>query len=258
MAFNHQKACRYGHMLYNVHDRYVGRSLDLYGEFSEGEVVLFRQLVKAGDIVVDVGANIGTHTVFFSQQVGPAGRVLAFEPQRIVFQTLCANLALNSVTNVWAYPDAVGAEQGELFVPVLDHRRENNFGGLSLGAHADGEPVPVVTLDSLRVARCDLIKIDVEGMERAVLTGAANHVTRFRPVLYVENDRAERSADLIRLIDELGYAMYWHCPPLFNPQNYFGNPVNVFGDIVSANMVCVHRSAPIDVEGFRAVRVPPV
>src|SRR5258707_14359705 len=113
ITFNHLKACRYGHMLYNIHDVYVGRSLDLYGEFSEGEVGLFRQLVKPGDLVLDVGANIGTHTLFFSQRIGATGRVLAFEPQRIVFQTLCANLAINSATNVWCYPHAVGGEPGE-------------------------------------------------------------------------------------------------------------------------------------------------
>src|SRR5258708_30968101 len=243
-------------MLYNIHDVYVGRSLDLYGEFSEGEVGLFRQLVKPGDLVLDVGANIGTHTLFFSQRVGATGRVLAFEPQRIVFQTLCANLAINSATNVWCYPHAVGGEPGEVFVPALDYRRENNFGGLSLGAHSEGEPVPVVSLDGLGLGRCDLIKIDVEGMERAVLAGAVHTVRRFRPLLYVENDRAERPADLIRFIDELGYSMYWHCPTLYNRHNYFGNPVNVFGNLVSANMLCVHRNAPSQLEGFRAVQVP--
>ena len=87
-------------MLYNFHDLYIGRSLDLYGEYSEGEIDLFGQIVQPGQVVVEVGANIGAHTVFLAHRSGPAARVLAFEPQRIVFQTLCANLALNSITNV--------------------------------------------------------------------------------------------------------------------------------------------------------------
>ncbi len=69
-VFNRQKACRYGQMLYNLNDQYIGRSLDLYGEFSEGEVDLFRQIVKPGQIVVEVGANLGAHTVFLARQVG--------------------------------------------------------------------------------------------------------------------------------------------------------------------------------------------
>jgi FkbM family methyltransferase len=254
--FNRQKACRYGLMLYNVHDLYVGRSLDLYGEFSEGEIEVFRQLVREGDVVLDIGANLGAHTLFFARQVGAAGRVLAFEPQRVLFQMLCANVALNSLLNVWCYPHAVGAAPGAIAVPAIDYCRPNNFGGLSLEGDAGGERVPVVTLDGLDLPRCNLIKIDVEGMERAVLCGARDTLARFRPLLYVENDRADRSAELICLLDELDYTLYWHQPPLYNPNNYFGNPENVFGNTISGNMLCIHRSAPICAQGFQAVEVP--
>ncbi len=150
--FNRLKACRHGQMLFNVNDIYIGRSLDLYGEFSEGEIELFRQIVRPGGVVVEVGANIGTHTLFFAAQVGPTGVVLAFEPQRIVFQTLCANLALNSHSNVFAFQQAVGAAAGTVVVPSIDYRRSGNFGGLELGAYQQGEQVPVVTLDSFALS----------------------------------------------------------------------------------------------------------
>src|SRR2546421_9260159 len=92
-AFNRMKRCRHGYMLYNVHDQYIGRSLDRYGEYSEGEIELFSQLIKPNDVVIDVGANIGAHTLWFAQRTLPDGIVIAFEPQRLVFQTLCANMA---------------------------------------------------------------------------------------------------------------------------------------------------------------------
>ena len=256
VPFNRLKTGRHGQLLFNVNDMYVGRSLDLYGEFSEGEVAVFRQIVKPGDVVLDVGANVGAHTLFFARQVGPGGRVLAFEPQRVVFQTLCANMALNHVTNVWCFPNAVGAEPGEIVVPWLDYHQVNNFGGLSLGASVPGDRVPVVTVDGFNLSRCDFVKIDVEGMEQTVLRGAAKTLDRFKPILYVENDREDRSADLIRLIDGLGYAMYWHLPPLFNPDNYLKNAQNVFGRIVSKNMIGIHKSVPAKMEGFQAVPVP--
>lgn len=253
--FNRLKACRYGQMLYNVNDRYLGRSLDLYGEFSEFEVALFRQLLRPGDTVLDIGANIGAHTVPIAQLVGPAGRVLAFEPQRIVFQTLCANVALNHLTNVWCRHAAVGAESGHIEVPWLDPTRPHNFGGLALG-NRKGERVPVVAVDELELRTCRLLKVDVEGMELRVLRGARQTIERLRPVLYVENDRFDRSEELIRFIESLGYESYWHRPPLYHPKNFAGNAENVFGKMVSRNMLCVHPLSHVVVRGYRPVTLP--
>jgi FkbM family methyltransferase len=253
--FNKLSECRYGRMLFNKNDVYIGRSLDAYGEFSEGEIDLFRQVVNEGSFVVEVGANIGTHTLFFARQVGLAGTVVAFEPQRIVFQTLCANMALNSVTNVQCHQKAVGAELGEIHVPALDYSRAENFGGLSLEGCQQGEPTPLVTVDSLKLSRCTLIKVDVEGMERQVLEGAAKTIAACLPILYVENDRREKAAELVRYIDGLGYAMYWHLPPLFNATNFLKNPQNIFGNIVSANVICVPKSRPHSLERFQPVQL---
>lgn len=253
--FNQQKACRYGQMLYNVNDVYIGRSLDLYGEFSEGEADLLRQIVKPGDVVFDVGANIGTHTLFLSQLVGDQGAVLAFEPQRIVFQTLCANMALNSIVNVHCFHAAVGNAAGSILVPQPDYNQRNNFGGLELGSYRAGERVSLMTIDALKVGKCNLIKIDVEGMECAVLQGASETLTHHKPVLYVENDRPRHSAELVRSLHDFGYTMYWHRPPLYNPQNFFGNPTNVFGNLVSTNMMCIHRDVAHHPIGFDKVDV---
>ncbi len=245
-------------MLYNAHDMYIGRSLDRYGEFSEGEIDLFRQLVQPGQVVLEVGANIGAHTVWLAQAVGPTGMVLAFEPQRIVYQTLCANLALNSITNVRCVHAAVGKAAGQIVVPHLDYTRTNNFGGVELGHCVDGEQVPVLTIDDLSLPACHLLKIDVEGMEQEVLEGAIQSIKALWPVLYVENDREEKSQSLIRLIDGLGYTMYWHTPPLYNPNNWAGNAVNVFGRTVSSNLLCLPKKTPLQVTGLRPVQVPGV
>jgi len=253
---NRLKSCRYGTMIFNINDRYVGRSLDAYAEFSEGEVEMFRQIVRAGDIVLDIGANIGTHTLFFARQVGPVGEVVAVEPQRIVFQTLCANMALNSVTNVRCLPFAAGAEPGEIAVPRVDYARSGNFGGLSVGGSADGERVKVITLDELNIPHCRLIKLDVEGFEEQVLRGAGQTIERTRPIMYVENDREERSDSLIRYIASLGYELHWHRPALFNPNNHAGNPINEFGRIVSGNMLCLPTASGMRVDGLPAVVIP--
>ncbi len=254
--FNHVKECRYGTVIYNINDAYVGRSFDLYGEFSEGEVEVFRQILTPGSVVLDIGANIGAHTLFFAQAVGPQGAVLAFEPQRIVFQTLCANLALNSVTNTRCYQAALGEAPGKIVVPPLDYTHQNNYGGLRLGGYDQGEEVDVLWLDDFALPQCRLMKIDVEGMELSVLRGGQRLIARHRPILYVENDRGENSDALIRFIASLGYCLYWHQPALYNSDNCSGNPDNVFPNIASINMLCIPQEAGQELNGFARVEVP--
>jgi FkbM family methyltransferase len=255
-GFNEIVMCRIGPLLFNRHDQYVGASLRKYGEFSPGEAELFRQLVPQGAIVVEVGANIGAHTVELSKLAGPRGMVIAFEPQRVVFQTLCANLALNSCANVHAYPFAIGAEPGEILVPVLAPDQPNNFGGLSLIGAEIGEKVALRILDELQFPHCALIKLDLEGMEVEALRGGAALIARHRPVLYVENDRVERSAELVGLLRSWNYRLYEHTPTLFDPNNFAGDRENIFGNIVSINLLCLPAERGIVVNGMPEVAPP--
>jgi hypothetical protein len=157
------------------------------------------------------------------------------------------------VTSVHA---ALGAEPAKIRVPCIDYAQRANFGGLALGKWQVGEEVPVVTIDSFNLGRCDFVKIDVEGMEREVLDGARATLKRCNPILYVENDRSENSAALIRLLLDEGYRLYWHLPHLFNPANYFGEANNVFGNIVSVNMLCIPPSAKVSLQNFREITSP--
>jgi FkbM family methyltransferase len=249
------KQTRHGLMAYNINDIYLGRSLDCYGEFSRGETLLFAQLVGPQSLVLDIGANIGAHTLFFAEVVGPRGLVFAIEPQRAVFQLLCANLALNNINNVRAIHAAAGRARGQASIPVYDYTQPGNFGGAELAA-TGGEPVDMMNIDSLQLPACHLMKIDVEGHEQAVIAGAVETITRFRPVLYVENDRRQQSADLIRQIRDLDYIPYWHLPPLFSPYNFFGNPTNVFANTLSIDMMCLPQGDGRAVEGMKPVAGP--
>jgi len=237
------KDCRYGRLTYLLNDAYIGRSLDVYGEYSEGEIDLFRQLLRPGDVAVDAGANIGALTVAMARLVQPGGVVVAFEPQRAIFDILCNNLRLNGLANVTVYRRAVGSEAGVIRVPPLDYEQTENFGGVALGGSL-GEEVNVVTIDSLGLPRLRLLKVDVEGMESEVVTGARATIQRLQPALYIENDRADRSQRLISLLFDIGYRLWWHITPLFNPKNFFGHPRDIFGDVVSFNMIGFPRANP--------------
>jgi len=252
-GFNELKMCRSGPMLYNKNDIYMGGSLQKYGDFSVGEQALFAQVVRPGALVVEVGANIGAHTVELARLAGHDGEVHAFEPQRIVFQALCANLALNSCANVFARQAAVGEHAGTICVPPLDPSIRYNFGGVSLQGVTFGETVPLVTLDSFDLPACQLLKADVEGMEVEVLKGGTQLIMTHRPLMYLENDRLERSEELLTMIDRFGYKAYWHFPRVFNPDNYFGDPENIFGGVASINVFCVPEETDLAVDGLRPV-----
>ncbi len=254
---------RHGMFLVNPRDRFIGRALAEYGEFSEWEAAALAEVVKPGAVVVEAGANIGALTVPIARRIGAAGWLFAFEPQRLAFQLLCANAALNELANVVAFWAAVGKERGTIKVPVLDPDLPCNVGGLSLRdvsavPPSSREDVRLMTIDDLQLGRCDLIKADVEGMERDVLAGAHETIARCRPMLYLENDRPETGAGLIDDVLALGYRAWWHTPPLFNPKNWAKRPDDVWKaesgiDFVSINMLCVPLEHPVVIEGLQPV-----
>src|SRR4051812_24573079 len=90
--------CRHGWML--CHGPIIGKCLELYGEYSEGEVATMRRYVSAGDTVIDVGANIGSLTLPMAGLTGAQGRVFAFESYPYNFNLLCTHLALNGIEHV--------------------------------------------------------------------------------------------------------------------------------------------------------------
>lgn len=250
------KYCRHGVYLFNENDYYMGKALDLYGEYSEGEIDLFKQVLKPGQVAVDIGANLGTHTVFFAKQVGMKGRVYAIEPQRIVFQQLVANIALNSLLNVHCHQIALGSYRGHIFVPPVDYFHQGNFGAVELTEQHVGEEVRLITLDTLELAACHFIKIDVEGMELEVLKGATKTIEKFRPIMHIENDRTEKSANLIRYLTALNYDMYWYVSLLYNPQNFAQNPQNIYGKTITINMLCLPQESKITVNQMKKVKGP--
>jgi FkbM family methyltransferase len=254
-GFNRVTRTKHGLAMYNRHDKYVGRSLDLYGEYSSSEQDLFRQAVRPGWLVVEAGASSGAHTLALSRCVGRTSLVIAFEPQRALFQVLCGNMALNSITNVECRREALGEKAGKIRVPPLDYSQEANISGLVLGGDR-GDEVPVITIDSLNLPRCDFLKIDVEGMELAVLRGARQTIEKLRPILYLDNRRRENSPAVIEYLHSLDYVLYWHLAPLYNANNFYQNEENIFGGGVSVNMLGIHKSVATDIAGLRKVESP--
>ena len=238
-----------GNILYCPHDTFVGRSLATTGTFSPDEGELFAAMIEAGDTIVDAGAHIGWFTLQFASLVGPTGCVVAFEPQYPLFELLSANASRNGYDHVRTWHAALGECSGQ--GRVVDQRFDlpGNYGGAPLIAAGPGPEVAVMALDTLDLPRCDLIKADVQGMERALLIGAAETIGRHRPLLYLENDRQDQSPQLISTLFALGYRPFWHICPVAGP----GAPEELSARS-SINMVCVPEEAEFDGTGWTEIK----
>lgn len=246
-----ESVCRHGTMAYLAADSFVGRSLRLYGEWSSGELSSLLPFVAAGDVVLDVGANIGSFSVPLARRVGPEGLVYAFEAQPELCALLSRNRDLNAVP-ISVQCTALGEERGFATFPDVDYGHVGNFGGISLDPAAsaavarDKVTVPVAPIDALLAelgeARCPtLVKMDVEGMELMVLRGALQLLRRCTPVLYLENGTEDGSPALLGLLEALGYEAYWDVRPYFTKDNFNNVSEDAFGDgHLAINVLATH------------------
>jgi FkbM family methyltransferase len=157
------------------------------GDYERAEFEALEELLRPGDIVIDVGANVGLHAVFCGARVGPEGRVLAFEPEPVNHGYLVRNVERNGLRNVDVFLKGAGGRSGTLRLYLAP----GNVGTHSAAAIEGGAAIDVeiVRLDDFlrdRVRRVDLVKIDVEGYEAHVMAGLEETVARDRPALLIE------------------------------------------------------------------------
>jgi len=175
-------------------------------DWSDNEVVTASQLLPSisGAVFWDIGAHFGIHTVGMAMQVGPAGQVVAVEPDATSFRRLNTHLRMNRITNVvavWAAAsDATGSATLGGGKPGSSQTR--------LGA-GEGVNVTTVRLDDLvaqgRVRPPDLVKVDVEGHGAAVVAGAVNSIATSRPIIAFSGHTPEEVAGTRRVLEPLGY-----------------------------------------------------
>jgi FkbM family methyltransferase len=194
-------------------DQVIAKKLLLYNEFEKAEIELLCAMVGPGDVVLDVGANIGIHTVFLSDAVGPSGQVIAVEPDPDNLRLLRQNVSINSCINVRILDCAFG----DCWADRELYQSHTNRGNLSLigdlANTGQSRTVPVrrgdEALAGLGVAP-RLAKIDVEGYEYPVLKGLGNRkpsliMMEFIPA-YVERSGID-PMDFLAWLAEEGYAV---------------------------------------------------
>lgn len=173
------------------------------GDYEAYNLPAFLEAVGEGDVVFDVGAHVGYFTAIASLRVGPAGRVVAFEPRPVNLGLLRRHVQVNDLDNVTVVEAGVGRGSGTA--------RFEEGTGSGTGKIADqGElTVRVVRLDDVvgedGLPEPDFIKIDVEGGELDVLEGARGLLERARPRLLVGIHGPGMREKCVALLDELGY-----------------------------------------------------
>jgi FkbM family methyltransferase len=178
-----------------------------------------------GSVFLDVGAHIGYDTLRGSKQVGPTGKVIAFEPNPKTLELLRGNLEASKAGNVIVQPIACADKEGVL--TLYDSAGHGNSGASSLSQetaaewHAEslpsytvrGRPIDDV-VEEIGLARLDVIKMDIEGAETIAIRGARRTLLRFRPVVITEvsahllENLGSSVAELTALMAELGYAQH--------------------------------------------------
>jgi len=197
--------------------------LYLFGTYEPANARAFSRLVRPGDTIVDVGANVGYFAALLARWVGASGRVIAFEPVPHLADAARQTIADNGVEDVVCLQRrAVGAAPGHIAVHTfrglpLGHASTTTLGRADAVAHeCELTTLDVALGDELGVERVDFVKIDVEGAERDVLAGATRLLARpDAPIVHFEvnrrclEDRGLLAAQVVEPLRDAGYDELW-------------------------------------------------
>lgn len=213
-----------GHMFVHAHDEVITPVLVQHGGMPDDDLGLLQTMDFPGATIVDVGANIGYSTLALSAAVGPAGKIVAFEPHPDNVTLLRANLARNGVENVEVVARAAMASDetivlSEATTNTGDHRVWNGAGEApGPTVVTDGEQRRTLRIEGVRIdahvgEELDVrfMLVDTQGSEHHALRGAHATIERCRPTIFVEfwphgiRDRGDDPVDVLRFYRELGY-----------------------------------------------------
>jgi FkbM family methyltransferase len=192
----------------------VGRALFMFGDLDRKVSRTMTALIRPGDTVIDVGANLGVATLTAAQAVGPTGRVIAFEPSPATLRYLRATLAAIRTAPVTLYDCALGAVAGPAEFAAISGNAGQSAMRSVLAPGTSPDSVHMVTVrrlgDVLRdegIRRISLLKLDVEGFEHAVLEGLFGVDGAPHPDAIVIESHRPHDDPALRLLRDEGYAV---------------------------------------------------
>lgn len=173
-------------------NEYLQSQLYLFGTFEPATVKVLKRLVKSGDTVLDIGANVGYIALEMAKRVGSSGKVFAFEPDEKNFNLLKRNLELNPDCNIEPIARAVSETNApiRLYKSMVDFNNSAHSTLPSEKHSTDFIEIPTTTIDRFvqenDIQKIDVIKIDIEGAEMSAFKGMRQTLSRFRPIVLSE------------------------------------------------------------------------
>jgi len=191
---------------------FIERFIYCFNYYEPGDIAAVRKLLRSGDVVIDVGANVGQYALMAAKMVGSSGAVYAFEPSPNILSKLRYNRKLNGLSNLQIVPSAAGSESRLCdFYPAAGYNQGIGslvyHGGNDAGVRsAKPIQVEVITLDTFcdnnGIDRVDFIKIDAEGYDLEVLKGAVQTLKSNQGIAVVV-EMVEKEADVNGLCVEI-------------------------------------------------------
>jgi len=176
----------------------------------------------------------------FSELVGQCGRVISIDAQMGASALTTLTAVAQGRTNISVLNVAIGNSSEPISFPVLDYSQPQNFGAVA--ASGFGTAVPVITIDSLGLKNLDYIKMDIEGGELSALYGGLDSISRYLPVISCEILSQEIYFQITELLAPLGYKFTDISIDAFNPKNYLGSKINIFGAAQERLLICTPTS----------------
>jgi len=173
-----------------------------------------RVYVKRGDVVLDIGANIGVQSLLFSKLVGKDGKVFSFEP--VTHAVLSINIEKNDINNVIVVPKGISNEVGTGEIEVSDYCLDSSIARreYTRGYYTHKRVIDLISLDifaeEMGLEKIDFIKMDIEGVEELAIRGAKEVIKRYRPVwsissYHIDMDNEPQHDKLVSLLKSYDY-----------------------------------------------------
>lgn len=168
----------------------IGRSLYLNGNFEHETTIFLKKIIKSGDIILDIGANIGQFSVIMSMFSGSSGKIYAIEPYDKNISLIKKNIEINDIVNIYVHKVAIADKNGRMIFRIYDDYAYNSFLLIDRKKLLKEDSVECQTIDAFieqnKITKLDLIKIDIEGYELPAMKGAENTLNKFRPGIIAE------------------------------------------------------------------------